>query len=169
LSACCPSTSNLQPLSCSGAPSLRPHRRPHRQRGRAASEHRFRRTWRACATGASGIGLVRSEFLFLNRNDLPGEDEQYEAYRDVVQAMEGLPVTIRSLDLGADKTGHGAYAPSQNPALGLRAIRYCLAEPQMFLAQLRAILRASHYGRSAVDPHARAPRARSHPRGRGTG
>jgi phosphotransferase system enzyme I (PtsI) len=96
--------------------------------------------------GAAGIGLFRSEFLFLNRKDLPGEDEQFEAYRKVVQAMEGLPVTIRSLDLGADKAVHGAHSTSPNPALGLRAIRYCMAEPQMFHTQLRAILRASHYG-----------------------
>jgi phosphotransferase system enzyme I (PtsI) len=101
--------------------------------------------------GATGVGLFRSEFLFLNRQDLPGEDEQFEAYRHVVQAMGGLPVTVRTLDLGADKTaggasgGEGSIGP--NPALGLRAIRYCLAEPQIFHTQLRAILRASHYGR----------------------
>jgi phosphotransferase system enzyme I (PtsI) len=97
--------------------------------------------------GASGIGLFRSEFLFLNRNDLPGEDEQYEAYRRVVESMEGLPVTIRTLDLGADKALSGADRSAPNPALGLRAIRYCLSEPQMFHTQLRAILRASHHGR----------------------
>ena len=97
--------------------------------------------------GASGIGLFRSEFLFLNRDDLPGEDEQFEAYRHVAEAMEGMPVTIRTLDLGADKTLNGADRSGPNPALGLRAIRFCLAEPQMFLTQLRAILRASQYGR----------------------
>ncbi len=100
--------------------------------------------------GAQGIGLFRSEFLFMNRKDLPGEEEQFEAYREVTRAMEGKPVTIRTLDIGADKalqtTGSEAYA-MPNPALGLRAIRYCLSEPQMFLAQLRAILRASHYGK----------------------
>ena len=98
-------------------------------------------------TGATGIGLFRSEFLFLNRTELPGEDEQFEAYRHVAQAMDGLPVTIRTLDLGADKTANGDGNAGPNPALGLRAIRYCLTEPQMFQTQLRAILRASHYGK----------------------
>jgi len=101
------------------------------------------------AVNADGIGLFRTEFLFMNRAELPDEDEQFDAYRSVAKAMAGKPVTIRTLDLGADKTskamaGAGRQAP--NPALGLRAIRYCLAEPQMFLTQLRAILRASHYG-----------------------
>ncbi len=98
-------------------------------------------------SGATGVGLFRSEFLFLNREDLPGEDEQFEAYRQVAQAMEGMPVTIRTLDLGADKTVNGGARGGPNPAMGLRAIRLCLAEPQMFLTQLRAILRASHYGK----------------------
>jgi phosphotransferase system enzyme I (PtsI) len=96
--------------------------------------------------GAAGIGLFRSEFLYLNRRDLPTEDEQYEAYKKVAMKMRGLPVTIRTLDLGADKSIDGADRSLTNPALGLRAIRLCLAEPQMFHAQLRAILRASHYG-----------------------
>ncbi len=99
---------------------------------------------------AAGIGLFRTEFLFMNRDELPGEDEQFEAYRSVVKALPGKPVTIRSLDLGADKTTRamkGAGRIEPNPALGMRAIRYCLAEPHIFLAQLRAILRASHYGR----------------------
>ncbi len=100
--------------------------------------------------GAEGIGLFRTEFLFMNRDDLPDEDEQYEAYKAVAKAMGGRPVTIRTLDIGADKnagalTGGERQAP--NPALGLRAIRYCLAEPQMFLTQLRAILRAGYYGK----------------------
>jgi len=98
-------------------------------------------------SGATGVGLFRSEFLFLNRDDLPSEDEQFEAYRHVAQAMRGMPVTIRTLDLGADKTVNGAARGGPNPAMGLRAIRLCLAEPQMFLTQLRAILRASHYGK----------------------
>ena len=98
-------------------------------------------------SGATGVGLFRSEFLFLNRDDLPGEDEQFEAYRHVAQAMHGLPVTIRTLDLGADKTVNGGARGGPNPAMGLRAIRLCLAEPQMFLTQLRAILRASNYGK----------------------
>ena len=91
-------------------------------------------------------GLFRSEFLFLNRRDLPGENEQFEAYRSVAQAMAGKPVTIRTLDLGADKTINGAQRAGPNPALGLRAIRFCLAEPAMFHLQLRAILRASAFG-----------------------
>ena len=98
-------------------------------------------------SGATGVGLFRSEFLFLNRDDLPGEDEQFEAYRHVAQAMRGMPVTIRTLDLGADKTVNGSARGGPNPAMGLRAIRLCLAEPQMFLTQLRAILRASNYGK----------------------
>ena len=98
-------------------------------------------------SGATGIGLFRSEFLFLNRTELPGEDEQFEAYRQVAQAMKGRPVTIRTLDLGADKSIAGELKAGPNPALGLRAIRYCLAEPQMFQTQLRAILRASRYGK----------------------
>jgi len=98
-------------------------------------------------SGATGVGLFRSEFLFLNRDDLPGEDEQFEAYRLVARAMDGMPVTIRTLDLGADKTVNSSARGGPNPAMGLRAIRLCLAEPQMFLTQLRAILRASHYGK----------------------
>jgi len=101
----------------------------------------------ALESGAAGVGLFRSEFLFLTRNDLPDEQEQFEAYRDVAVAMQGRPVTIRTLDLGADKAVDGAESSGPNPALGLRAIRYCLAEPQMFMTQLRAVLRASHYGR----------------------
>jgi phosphotransferase system enzyme I (PtsI) len=104
----------------------------------------------ALEAGATGVGLFRSEFLFLNRDDLPDEDEQFEAYRQVVQSMAGRPVTIRTLDLGADKTINGEQFAGPNPALGLRAIRFCLAEPQMFLTQLRAILRASHYGQVRI-------------------
>lgn len=96
--------------------------------------------------GAEGVGLFRTEFVFMNRDDMPTEDEQYEAYRSVVQAMKGRPVTIRTLDIGADKTLRGASRIEPNPALGLRAIRYCMAEPKMFLCQLRAILRASVHG-----------------------
>jgi phosphoenolpyruvate-protein phosphotransferase (PTS system enzyme I) len=101
--------------------------------------------------GASGIGLFRTEFLFMTRASMPDEDEQFEAYRRVVMAMSGRPVTIRTLDIGADKTPQGrefggTMFNATNPALGLRAIRFCLAEPQMFLTQLRAILRATAYG-----------------------
>lgn len=102
------------------------------------------------ASGATGIGLFRSEFLFMNRRDLPDEDEQYEAYRDVVEGMKGRPVTIRTLDIGADKALDGQENPAENPALGLRAIRYCLAEPQIFNTQLRAILRASRHGKAMI-------------------
>jgi len=107
----------------------------------------------ALEAGAQGVGLFRTEFLFLNRRDLPGEEEQYEAYRQVVAAMKGLPVVLRTLDVGADKAINGDGATAQNipnPAMGLRAIRFCLAEPQMFLTQLRAILRASSHGKVRV-------------------
>jgi phosphotransferase system enzyme I (PtsI) len=97
--------------------------------------------------GATGIGLFRSEFLFLNRKQLPDEDEQFEAYRRVAEEMDGRPVTIRTYDLGADKDPDGTSRFITNPALGLRAIRLCLMEPDRFLIQLRALLRASHYGK----------------------
>jgi phosphotransferase system enzyme I (PtsI) len=97
--------------------------------------------------GATGIGLFRSEFLFLNRTDLPDEDEQFEAYRKVAQEMDGMPVTIRTYDLGADKDDSHQGRVTTNPALGLRAIRLCLTEPERFITQLRALLRASHYGK----------------------
>ena len=100
--------------------------------------------------GADGVGLFRTEFLYLNRRDLPTEDEQFEAYRKVVQDMDGLPVTIRTFDLGADKQIDNTERVAPNPALGLRAIRLCLAEPQMFHHQLRAILRTSHYGKVRI-------------------
>jgi phosphotransferase system enzyme I (PtsI) len=111
----------------------------------------------ALEAGAVGVGLFRSEFLFLNRGgDLPGEDEQYEAYRDAVLAMRGLPVTIRTVDVGADKPLERMSAQELrhehglNPALGLRAIRWSLAEPGMFRQQLRAILRASAHGKVRI-------------------
>ncbi len=103
----------------------------------------------ALENGATGVGLFRSEFLFLNRQGLPTEDEQFEAYRQVAAGMDGHPVTIRTFDLGADKHKEGLDGLARvapNPALGLRAVRFCLAEPRLFLTQLRAILRASHYG-----------------------
>jgi len=101
----------------------------------------------AKTAGATGVGLYRTEFLFMNRRDSPSEAEQFKAYRKVAEAMKTLPVTIRTLDLGADKQANPDSARScANPALGLRAIRLCLAEPQVFHTQLRAILRASHYG-----------------------
>jgi phosphoenolpyruvate-protein phosphotransferase (PTS system enzyme I) len=103
--------------------------------------------------GANGVGLFRSEFMFLNRKDLPSEDEQFEAYSKVAKAMDGKPVVLRTLDLGADKALNGDGMAGQtipNPAMGLRAIRFCLAEPQMFLTQLRAILRASAHGKVRI-------------------
>jgi phosphohistidine swiveling domain-containing protein len=112
--------------------------------------------------GASGIGLFRTEFLFMNRDTLPNEEEQFEAYRQVVQSMHGLPVTIRTYDLGSDKNIDGADRSTlQNPALGLRAIRLCLTEPRRFQIQLRAILRASHYGNTPTRPTARSTPTRS--------
>ena len=97
-------------------------------------------------SGATGVGLFRSEFLFMNRRDLPDEEEQFTAYRAVAEGMKGKPVVIRTLDIGADKSLDGPDQPSAHSALGLRAIRYCLAEPPLFNTQLRAILRASKYG-----------------------
>jgi phosphotransferase system enzyme I (PtsI) len=104
----------------------------------------------AMENGASGIGLFRSEFLFMGREGtmsrLPDEEEQFEAYKKAVVIMRGRPVTIRTLDIGADKPiGISDYSVL-NPALGKRAIRFCLAEPDFFLTQLRAILRASAFG-----------------------
>ncbi len=100
--------------------------------------------------GATGVGLFRTEFLFLNRGDLPSEDEQYEAYRKVVNDMKGCPITIRTFDLGADKQVEGFSRVAPNPALGQRAIRLCLAEPKLFHHQLRAILRASAHGKIRI-------------------
>jgi phosphotransferase system enzyme I (PtsI) len=104
----------------------------------------------ALAAGAEGIGLFRTEFLFLDRGDMPDEREQYESYKKVVKGIGGRPVTIRTFDLGNDKDVHSdgmaAERVKTNPALGRRAIRLSLAEPRMFQTQLRAILRASKYG-----------------------
>ena len=111
----------------------------------------------AIAAGAVGVGLFRSEFLFMNRGGrLPDEEEQFVAYREVVTALGGLPVTIRTVDIGADKPLDRLTAHEQrhehmlNPALGLRAIRWSLSEPDMFAEQLRAILRASAYGKVRI-------------------
>ena len=105
----------------------------------------------ALKAGAVGVGLFRTEFLFMGRNGkLPDEEEQYAAYRSAVEGMQGLPVTIRTVDVGADKpldrTPVRSGEDHLNPALGLRAIRWSLADPAMFLAQLRAILRAAALG-----------------------
>lgn len=107
----------------------------------------------ALDVAASGVGLYRTEFLFMNRHQPPCEDEQFEAYRDALIALEGRPVTIRTLDLGADKQVDGGRQDrplATNPALGLRAIRLCLREPTLFRPQLRAILRASVYGQARL-------------------
>ena len=99
------------------------------------------------ASGATGVGLFRTEFLFMNRQDMPNEEEQFQAYKKVAEAMGKRPVTIRTLDSGADKqTALNNKKISPNPALGLRAIRLCLSEPKIFMTQLRAILRASQFG-----------------------
>ena len=100
--------------------------------------------------GASGIGLFRTEFLFMNRKELPNEEEQFEIYKSVVKAMSGKTVVIRTLDSGADKLTSADTTVSSNPALGLRAIRLCLSEPQLFNIQLRAILKASHFGKIKI-------------------
>jgi phosphotransferase system enzyme I (PtsI) len=105
----------------------------------------------ALENGANGVGLFRSEFLFMGRGHrIPSEDEQFEQYRKAVAAMKGRPVVIRTLDIGADKPLDTTEHNALNPALGLRAIRYCLAEPQIFLTQLRAILRASAFGKVRI-------------------
>ena len=103
----------------------------------------------AVRDGAAGVGLYRTEFLFMNRRDPPDEQEQLEAYAELVAGLKGAPVTIRTLDLGADKQVDGARpdAPAtSNPALGLRAVRLCLKEQSLFRPQVRAILRASAHG-----------------------
>jgi phosphotransferase system enzyme I (PtsI) len=104
----------------------------------------------AVKAGAVGVGLFRSEFLFMGRSgNLPGEEEQYQAYRRALEGMQGLPVTIRTVDIGSDKPLDRTARDDAhlNPALGLRAIRWSLADPDMFLTQLRAILRAAAHGR----------------------
>jgi len=103
----------------------------------------------AVTAGAVGVGLFRSEFLFMGRKgSLPDEEEQYQAYRRAVEGMQGMPVTIRTVDIGADKPLDKGHKEDThlNPALGLRAIRWSLADPAMFLTQLRAILRAAVHG-----------------------
>ena len=102
----------------------------------------------ALAVGAVGVGLFRSEFLFMGRSGkLPDEEEQYQAYRRAAEAMHGMPVTIRTIDIGADKPLDDRRESTHlNPALGLRAIRWSLSEPAMFLTQLRALLRAAAHG-----------------------
>lgn len=106
----------------------------------------------ALESGAEGVGLFRTEFIFLGRGDMPDEDEQFEAYRKAVKGMNGLPITIRTFDLGNDKNlvEERESERRDNPALGLRSIRLSLTEPKSFQAQLRAILRASKLGKVRI-------------------
>ncbi|MBN3792514.1 phosphoenolpyruvate--protein phosphotransferase [Burkholderia sp. Ac-20353] len=107
----------------------------------------------AVEAGAVGVGLFRSEFLFMHQKVMPEEEEQFAAYKRAVEWMKGMPVTIRTIDVGADKPLEAldeGYETAPNPALGLRAIRWSLSEPQMFLTQLRAILRASAFGQVKI-------------------
>ena len=96
--------------------------------------------------GAEAVGLYRTEFLYLGRTDLPSEEEHYQNYRQILEALAPRPVTIRTFDLGGDKLPVGMRVHAENPALGLRAIRYCLRQPDLFHTQLRALMRASVHG-----------------------
>ena len=100
----------------------------------------------AAHSGAEGVGLMRTEFLVVGRATMPSEEEQYQAYRHVVEAFEGRPVVIRTFDVGGDKLPVGGYPTDPNPFLGWRAIRMCLDEPELFKTQLRALLRAAMHG-----------------------
>jgi phosphoenolpyruvate-protein phosphotransferase (PTS system enzyme I) len=102
------------------------------------------------AHGGEAVGLYRTEFLFMGRPDLPDEEEHYQNYRRILEALAPRPVTIRTFDLGGDKLPAGMRMHADNPALGLRAIRYCLRQPELFKAQLRALLRASVHGNLKV-------------------
>lgn len=105
----------------------------------------------ALENGAEGIGLYRTEFLYMDREDMPSEEEQYKAYKEVVEAMQGKPVIIRTLDIGGDKKLPYLEMPEElNPFLGFRAIRLCLDRKDLFKVQLRAILRASAYGKIRI-------------------
>lgn len=105
----------------------------------------------AIQVGADGIGLYRTEFLFMDRPSAPSEEEQLAAYRQVLETMQGKPVIIRTLDIGGDKAIHYMNIPTEsNPFLGYRAIRICLRQPELFMTQLRAILRASVYGQARI-------------------
>jgi phosphotransferase system enzyme I (PtsI) len=100
--------------------------------------------------GGEGVGLYRTEFLYLGRQDLPTEEEHYQNYKKIVESMSPHPVTIRTFDLGADKLPVGSKSHEDNPAMGLRAIRYCLRHPEIFRPQLRGLLRASAHGQLRV-------------------
>ncbi len=98
--------------------------------------------------GAQGIGLYRTEFLYMGRDQMPTEEEQFEAYKEVLEAMDGKRVVVRTLDIGGDKELSYLNLPEEmNPFLGYRAIRLCLAQQDIFRPQLRALLRASVYGK----------------------
>ena len=106
---------------------------------------------RVVASDAEGIGLFRSEFMYLEKDDYPTEEQQFEAYKKALTAMEGKRVVIRTMDIGADKKAdYFDLDPEENPAMGLRAIRICLTRPELFKTQLRALCRASVYGRLAI-------------------
>lgn len=106
---------------------------------------------RVVASDAEGIGLFRSEFLYLENDDYPTEEQQFEAYKKALTAMEGKRVVIRTMDIGADKKAdYFDLDPEENPAMGLRAIRICLTRPELFKTQLRALCKASVYGRLAI-------------------
>ena len=98
--------------------------------------------------GATGVGLYRTEFLYVNRQDIPNEEEHFRVYRELINSVEGVPVTIRTLDMGADEdiTIEGSRTDGENPALGLRAIRLSLTQPEVYWSQLRAIIRSSAFG-----------------------
>jgi len=102
------------------------------------------------AHGGEGVGLYRTEFLYMGRTDLPSEEEHYQNYRQILEGLAPRPVTIRTFDLGGDKLPTGVRSHDENPALGLRAVRYCLRHPDMFRAQLRGLLRASVHGNLRV-------------------
>ncbi len=104
----------------------------------------------AARSGAAGVGLMRTEFLVIGRATMPDEDEQYRAYRKVVEAFGGRPVIIRTFDIGGDKLPVGGYAPEANPMLGWRAIRVCLDDKALFKTQLRALLRAGVHGKVRI-------------------
>jgi phosphocarrier protein FPr len=106
---------------------------------------------KAMASGAEGVGLLRTEFLFLERTEPPTEDEQFDVYRGIAEAMQGLPVIIRTLDIGGDKPlPYIDVPPEANPFLGERGIRLCLNRPELLRQQLRAILRAAEYGQIRI-------------------
>jgi phosphoenolpyruvate-protein phosphotransferase len=117
----------------------------------AANINRAADAPQAVESGAEGVGLMRTEFIFLERSSIPSEDEQFEAYRDMVQALGGRPLIIRTLDIGGDKEVAYLNLPKEdNSFLGIRGIRFCLARPDLFIPQLRAMYRAAAYGPMSI-------------------